>query len=136
MTESSPWKLTATGCVVILLVQAVVVGLVLATGDREGPRLAAVCLAAAITGGGSLAGWFVARLSRRHGPGMAAAGGLAATALRLLPALAALAWLKTSQPAMGEAGLGGLLAGFFLAMLCVGIVLHLIETQVETGRPR
>lgn len=127
--SETPWKLTAAGCGLILVAQAAAVGLVLATGDREGPRLAAIALAAAITGGGSVAGWLVARLSRQHGPAMAAAGGLAATALRLLPPLAALAWTSAAKPAMAEAGLSGLLVGFYLTMLAVAIFLHLLETR-------
>lgn len=134
MTENAKWdtgprNLTAFGCVAILLAQAAAVGLVLATGERDGARLTAVGLAAAITGTGSLAGWLVARGSRSSGPGMAAAGGLAATVLRLLPPLIALAWITAAEPAVAEAGLGGLLVGFYLSMLTVAILLHVLETR-------
>jgi len=132
MSDSTPsWKLTAAGCGLILLGQAAAVGLALTTGDRRPERLAAIALAAAITGGGGLAGWLVARTSRRSSPAMAAAGGLAATALRLLPPLVALAWISAAQPAVAEAGLGGLLVGFYLSMLAVAIFLHILEARGE-----
>lgn len=124
-------NLTAFGCGAILVAQAAAVGLVLALSERSGARLSAVALAALITGIGGLAGWLVARISRRSSPAMAAAGGLAATALRLLPPMVALAWVNATRSPMAEAGLGGLLVGFYLSMLLVAIFLHILETRGE-----
>jgi hypothetical protein len=129
--DSTSWKFTATGCGIILLAQAAAVGLVLAADAGGQQRLAAVGLAAAITGAGGIAGWLVARVSRRWGPPMAAAGGLAATALRLLPPLITLAWITAARPQVAEDGLGGLLVGFYLSMLVVAIFLHILEARGE-----
>lgn len=134
MKQLAPARLTMIGCVAILAAQALAVAFVLQTGGRAEPRLRAVALAAAITGSGSLAGWLVARGSRGGTAARAAAGGLAATALRLIPPLAALAWISASQPQLAKAGAGGLLVGFYLTMLALSILLHILEGRSEPSQ--
>jgi hypothetical protein len=134
MTASSSLRLTATGCLAILLVQAVLAWYVIARGDGSQQQLMAVVFAATITGTGSLAGWLVARWSRGKSAGFAAAGGLAATGLRLLLPLLALAWLTAAKPPLEKAGAGGLLVVFYLSMLVLAIVLHILEGQRERSR--
>lgn len=129
--EAASWKFTATGCGIILLAQAAAVGLVLAADAGGRQRLTAVSLAAAITGTGGIAGWLVARVSRRWGAPLAAVGGLAATVLRLIPPLMTLVWITTTGPQVAEDGLGGLLVGFYLSMLAVAIFLHILEARGE-----
>lgn len=131
MQQLAPARLTLLGCVAILATQAAAVALVLQTGGRGEPRLRAVAVAAAITGSGALAGWLVARGSRGGTAAKAAAGGLAATALRLIPPLVALAWISASQPELAKAGAGGLLVGFYLTMLALSILLHIVEGRSE-----
>ena len=131
MTASSSLRFTVTGCLAILLVQAVLAWYVIARGDGSQQQLMAVVFAATITGTGSLAGWLVARWSRGKSAGIAAAGGLAATGLRLLPPMLALAWLTAAKPPPEKAGAGGLLVGFYLSMLMLAIVLHILEGQRE-----
>lgn len=135
MSNPSPTRLTVLGCVAILAVQGGAAWWAISRGDGSRSRLEAVAFAAAVTGSGALAGWLVARWSRGKPPGIVAAGGLAATALRLLPPLVGLAWLTATDPTFTAAGAGGLLVGFYLSMLMLAIVLHIAESrgQRSTG---
>lgn len=130
----SSGHLTLLGCIAILVAQAAAIGVVLFSGERGPLLLRAVGIASAVTGSGSLAGWLVARFSRTRSPAVMASGGLAATTLRLLPPLLALGWISAFEPELAKAGAGGLLVGFYLTMLVVAILLHVLETH--EGRSR
>lgn len=132
-----PAAITGLGCGAIIAAQLLAIGLAIwlskpASREDHAARIAAVALAAAATGPGAVAGWLVARFSRRSSPAVAAAGGLASTAFRLLPPLAALAWLSASGGALATAGGGGLLVAFYLTMLGVAVLLHILE-RLEAG---
>lgn len=133
-TSRSSGHLTLLGCVAIVAAQAAAITFVLFSGERGPLLLRAVGIASAVTGTGSLAGWLVARFSRTRSPGVMASGGLAATTLRLLPPLVALGWISALEPELAKAGAGGLLVGFYLTMLVVAILLHVLETR--EGRSR
>ena len=128
-TSRSSGYLTLLGCFAILAAQAAAIGVVLFSGERGPVVLRAVGIASAVTGSGSLAGWLVARFSRTRSPAAMASGGLAATTLRLFPALLALGWISALEPDLAKAGAAGLLVSFYLTMLVVAILLHLLETR-------
>ncbi len=122
-------RLTISGCVAIVAAQGVAVGWVLLSRAGSPQLLPAVAIASTVTGTGAIAGWLVARCTRRGNPAAVASGGLAATALRLLPPLLALGWISAAEPELAQAGAGGLLVAFYLTMLVVAILLHLLETR-------
>lgn len=85
----------------------------------------AVLFAAAVAGGGSLAGWFVSRRTAAS-PAAAVGGALATTVVRILPPLAGLAWLATGGRDLRGAGADGLLVAFYLVMLATAVFLDII----------
>lgn len=94
------------------------------TADRRW----AILFAAATCLGGGLAGW-IAGQRPAHTPAERVAAGLATIALRLLPALAALAWLQTSGTALRAAGGGELLLLFYLAALAADLARIIIVSR-------
>ncbi|MEI7780813.1 MAG: hypothetical protein WCJ18_02670 [Planctomycetota bacterium] len=97
---------------------------VVAGGDR--PRwLEAVGFAAAVCLAASLGGWLVSRAFQAS-PAGAVAGGLGGIAVRILPPLAALGWLNAGGRDLRDAGAGGLLVAFYLALLATDILLHIM----------
>jgi len=98
-------------------------------GDPE--RFLAVGVVSAVCGLASLGGWAVARLGAGD-PALAVSRSLGGTVFRLLPPLALLGWLADSPWApplahrLREAGTGGLLVAFYLAMLATDILLHIM----------
>jgi len=119
---------TALGAAVLagVLVGAVAVALVVGAG-RPGWK-EAVAFAALVAGVGGIGGWIVAHRATGD-PARRSGAALAATALRVAPALAALAWLGTRGRALGEAGAGGLLVAFYLALLATAILLHMMVAR-------
>lgn len=105
-----------------VLAAAAAVGLAL-LGCDAAPRRA-VAFAAAVAGGGAVTGWIVARQGRGRSAAVAVAGGLAATLVRMLPLLVALAWLVGRDQASWEGAAGGLLVAFHLVLLVTDMVLN------------
>lgn len=125
---------TLAGFVILsgVLTAAVVVALGCGDGRPEWRR--AVGFAAAVTAVGSLCGWLAARRPAPN-PAAALAAGLGATALRLIPPLAALAWLSDRGSTLREAGAGGLVVVFYLVLLATAILLHIMVAPVSAARP-
>lgn len=109
------------GPVAFLVVLAITAAFALAWAGDDAHRRQAVFFAAAVAGGGALAGWVVTWLSRGRGPGVAVAGGMGATLVRLGPMLVALGWISTVDPGLRSAGAGELLVLFYLPLLAVDI---------------
>jgi hypothetical protein len=106
----------------------------MATADRPGRGLA-VGFAAAVCLVGILGGWVA---GRRPGttPAARVSAALAVVALRIFPALAALAWLQTPAAAgFREAGADGILVGLYLAVLAVDLILNIMGTRRPGPRP-
>jgi len=131
---ASSTRATLIGVAVLAVTLATATGIALTvgSGDPRWPR--AVAFASAITAVGSLGGWLAARVPPAN-PAMALAGGLGATALRIIPPLAGLAWLAGRGAPLREAGAGGLLVGFYLALLATAILLHIMVAPVPVSRP-
>jgi len=124
-------KWTLMGAAVLLAVQGVAVAIALAVGNGR-PRWAeAVAFAAGICLMGALGGWLIARKPAKN-PALAVAGGLAAAGFRLFLPLAALVWLQGGGAGLRGAGAGGLIVGFYLALLATDIFLHIMGS----GRDR
>lgn len=69
-------------------------------------------------------------------PHRAVAGALAAVAVRILPPLAALAFLATDRgEAIRAAGAGPMVVGFYLSLLAADILLHMMLGRTHTRRP-
>lgn len=94
----------------------------------------AILFAAATCLGGGLAAWVV-RLRPARSPAERVTAGMATVALRLLPALAALAWLQTSGSAVRAAGGGELLLIFYLAALAADLARIIMEAGHEGRSP-
>ena len=105
----------------------------LGTGPAQ---LRAVAMAAVVAGVAALAGWFVARWGRGKSAGLAVAGGLGATLVRLFPVLIALGWLVSREEGMGPGRPDLLLVIFYLLMLATDVLLNMIgapETMPARG---
>jgi hypothetical protein len=99
-----------------------------AGADRPG-RAEAVGFASAVCLGGGVAGWAVAQW-RGTTPAARVSGALAVVALRIFPALAALGWLQTPAGLrLREAGAGGMLVAFYLAVLAADVILNIIGSR-------
>jgi hypothetical protein len=62
------------------------------------------------------------------------AGGLAAAGFRLFLPLAALVWLQGGGAGLRAAGAGGLIVGFYLALLATDIFLHIMGSSRDRRR--
>ncbi|MFM7185835.1 MAG: hypothetical protein ACKO4Z_13835 [Planctomycetota bacterium] len=115
----------------------VVVAAAIAWGlDHRTPeRQRAIGFAAATCLVGGVAAWLVG-LRPGRSPAERVSTGLAPVALRLLPALAALAWLQTSGSALRAAGAGHLLLVFYLAALAVDLARIIMGPSRRGGGPR
>lgn len=137
MTAQTPGPMargTLLGVATLVVALAAAAGIALAcgTGDPRWPR--AVAFATFITAVGSLGGWLAARVTPAN-PAMAVACGLGATVLRTIPPLAGLAWLAGRGAHLREAGAGGLLVGFYLALLATAILLHIMVAPMPSSPP-
>jgi hypothetical protein len=112
------------GVAVLLAVLAVAVAGCLAVLGIDADHVRAVAFAAVVAGGGAVTGWIVARQGRGGPAAVAVAGGLAATLVRLLPLLVALAWLIGRDQSSWEGAAGGLLVAFHLVLLLTDMVLN------------
>jgi hypothetical protein len=112
------------GVAVLMVVLAAATAGCLAVLGFDSDHVRAVAFAAAVTGGGAVTGWVVARQGRGGPAAVAVAGGLAATLVRLLPLFVALAWLVGRDQASWEGTAGGLLVAFHLLLLVTDMVLN------------
>ena len=121
--SASP-RMIRVGVAVLLAALAVAAAVALVLLGVDATNLRAVAFAAAVAGGGAVAGWIVARQGRGGPVGVAVAGGLAATLVRMFPLLVALAWLFGRDQSSWEGVAGGLLVAFHLVLLATDIGLN------------
>lgn len=121
---NAPPRMIRIGVAVLLAALAVAAAVALVLLGVDATHLRAVAFAAAVAGGGAVAGWIVARQGRGGPAGVAVAGGLAATLVRMFPLLVALAWLVGRDQSSWEGVAGGLLVAFHLALLATDIGLN------------
>ncbi len=129
MTErrSATTSTTLAGAAALVAVLGATLAVALAaSGGDDATRRQAIYLAAAVAGGGALSGWFVSCWTRGRAAGVATAGGLSATLLRLGPMLAALAWISSQEGGLRSAGAAEFLVAFYLPLLATDIVLTLL----------
>jgi hypothetical protein len=119
---------TLTGAAILVAVLAACVALGLASGDGRPGRTLAIGFAASVSLVGSLGGWLAGRASPAD-PARGVALGLAAVGLRIFPALAGLAWLRSAGARLREAGAAEWLLVFYLALLATDILLHIIGSR-------
>jgi hypothetical protein len=112
------------GAGVLLATLAVAAAASLAVLGCDADHVLAVGFAAAVAGGGAVTGWTLARQGRGGPVAVAVAGGLAATLVRMLPLLVALAWLVGRDQSSWAAAAGGLLVAFHLVLLVTDMVLN------------
>ncbi len=133
---------TLAGAALLGVVMAglVTVAMVVWAGHDPDRRLA-VGVAGGVSAAASLAGWWVARLGAGD-PALAVSRSLGGILIRLMPPLALLGWLTESPwsppvaDRLREAGAGGLLVAFYLAMLATDILLHIMwGPRGTSGRP-
>jgi hypothetical protein len=117
-------RVMLVGVATLLAVLAVAAAAWLAVLGRDANHLRAVAFAAVVAGGGAVTGWIVARQGRGRPAAVAVAGGLAATLVRLLPLLVALAWLAGHDQSSWAGAAGGLLVAFHLVLLVADMLLN------------
>lgn len=117
-------RVMLVGVAVLLAMLAVAAAGSLAVLGSDANHARAVAFAAVVAGGGAVTGWIVARQGRGGPAAVAVAGGLAATLVRMLPLLVALAWLIGRDQASWEGVAGGLLVAFHLILLVADMVLN------------
>jgi hypothetical protein len=123
--------LAAAAASAVALIAAVAVAL--ASGDRGPERIRAVVFAAGTCAAGVVASTVVSLLPATT-PSARVAMTLAASGLRLFPALVALGWLQAGGRDLRGAGAGGLLVAFYLVVLAVDVAGTIMEARRD-GRP-
>lgn len=121
---NAPRCVLRVGVAVLIAVVLVTAAGSLAVLGSDPDHLRAVAFAAAVAGGGAVTGWIVARQGRGGPAAVAVAGGLAATLVRMLPLLVALAWLIGRDQASWEGMAGGLLVAFHVVLLVADMMLN------------
>lgn len=129
------WPIMVGGVAALLVVLAIAAGTCCAVLGSDPVHLRAIAFAAAVAGGAAVAGWIAGRQGRGGPAGVAVAGGLAATLVRMMPLLVALAWLtgRGDLPWAREAG--GLLVVFHLALLAADIGLNALADRRRAWAP-
>ena len=133
-TPGNTARSTVVGVVLLAAAFTVAVAVALRWAGDDPLRRQSVMLAASTTACGSLVGWLVAQGGRDRGAGTAVAAGLGATLLRIAPPLAALAWLGGPGRPLRDAGAGSVLVAFYLLLLAVDIVLHIMVPRDRSLR--
>ncbi len=130
MTErrSANTGTTFAGAAALVAVLVATLAVALASSGDDATRRQAIYLAAAVAGAGALSGWFVSCWTRGRAAGVATAGVLSATLLRLGPMLATLAWISSQEGGLRSAGAAGFLVAFYLPLLATDIVLTLLAS--------
>lgn len=134
---STRWRIMLGGAAMLLVVLVVTAAAALAVLGTDAVHLRAVAFAAAVTGGGAVAGWIAGRQGRGGPAGVA--GGLAATLVRMMPLLVALAWLTGRDDLPWAREAGGLLVAFHLALLVADMTLNSLadrRTDAAPGRAK
>jgi hypothetical protein len=129
-------RVMVLGVAVLVAVLAVAAGVGLTLLGNDADHRRAVAFAAAVAGGGAVMGWVVARQGRGGPAAVAVARGLAATLVRMLPLLVALAWLVGRDQSSWERAAGGLLVVFHLALLAADMVLNSLADRWAGGAAR
>jgi hypothetical protein len=132
-TEGSSARGSVVSLVVPLVVLAAAVLAALVSGPPPPDGQSAVLFAAAVCGVGCVAAWAVNQ-PRRTSPAGRVAAPLAATSLRLAPALVALGWLQASGGGLAASGAGGYLVGFYLATLAADVIRTIMVARDEARR--
>ena len=109
----------------LLFVLGTAVLVALAMGDGRPHWNEAVGFSAGVCGLSSLGGWLVNRVFSAN-PAGAVSGALAAVMVRSLFPLAALAWLTVQGGTLRDANASGLLTAFYLLLLAIDILLHIM----------
>jgi len=136
LSSASSGRQTLVGAAVLVGVLAAAAGTALVIGAGRPRWTEAVAVAAAVCLVSSLGGWLAAR-RKPADPALAVAGVLAASALRILVPLGALAWLSAQAAPLREAGADGLIVAFYLPLLATTLVLHMmVESPSHRGPPR
>lgn len=123
----------ASGILLPLAVVAMLAGAAGVAGPATPDRSRAIAFAAAVSSLGCVAAWAVG-LIRQASPAGRVAAPLAATGLRLAPALAALAWLQSGGRSLAAAGAGEFLVGFYLAALAADVIRMIIHGRAGARR--
>jgi len=125
------------GLLCLLVTAAVAAGCAVAFGPDRPGWPGAIAFAAAATVPGATAAWILAHLrSHDPAPGVAVATSLAGTTLRIMPPLAALAWLSSRTGGQPDPAAAPLLLGFYLALLAADILLHIMVGMSAAGAGR
>lgn len=125
-------RLPLSGLAILLgiAILAVVVALVVGAGRPRWPAAVGFAMAACLPG--AVLGWVLGRLPTKD-PARAVANSLASVTLRILPPLVALGWLSSTGQSLREAGAGGLLVAFYLALLATDLLLHVAGGKAAAG---
>lgn len=106
----------------------------LARGPAAPEQRQAIGFAAAVCVAGIVGAWAVA-VVQPLAPAARVAASLASGAIRLLPALAALAWLQATTGSLVQSGAAGYLAAFYLTALAADVI-RIIMMRSEGLRRR
>ena len=131
--RQAPEGSAAAGIVVPLGVVAVLAVAAIVASPATPGRGQAVACAAGVCGLGCAAAWAVGQI-RSTSPAGRVTAPLAATSLRLAPALVALAWLQTGGRALADAGAGEFLVGLYLAALAAEVIRMIINGRAGARR--
>jgi len=131
--RQAPEGSAAAGIVVPLGVVAVLAVAAIVASPATPGRGQAVAFAAGVCGLGCAAAWAVGQI-RSTSPAGRVTAPLAATSLRLAPALVALAWLQTGGRALADAGAGEFLVGLYLAALAAEVIRMIINGRAGARR--
>lgn len=127
-------RFTAVGTAVLLATAATVAAAAVAWGGGRAGWPQSVGWAAAICLPGALAAWIVAR-RQAGGPAGAVASSLGAILLRIIPPLVALGWISAGRRTADSSAAGGLLVVFYLSLLAIDILLHMMGASRRRGLP-
>jgi hypothetical protein len=135
MTEirQTPEGSAAAGIIIPLAVVAVLAVAAVVASPATPGRGRAVAFAAGVCSLGCAAAWAVGRV-RTASPAGRVTAPLAATSLRLAPALVALGWLQTGGRPLADAGAGEFLVGFYLAALAAEVIRMIIARRAGARR--
>lgn len=122
---ATPISAGIAGTAVLGGVLAAAAGLALLQGGGRPWRMRSVAFAAAVTGCGSIAGWWASRRATAV-PAAALGGAIAGSALRTVPPLAGLAWLAAGGRNDETADAAALLAIFYLSLLATTMFLEIM----------
>jgi len=124
-SRSSHLRTTLAGSGVLLFVLGTAVLVALGMGDGRPHWNEAVGFSAGVCWLSSLGGWLANRVFSAN-PAGAVSGALAAVMVRNLLPLAALAWLTVQDGTLRDAGASSLLTAFYLLLLAIDILLHIM----------